>query len=75
VGFRYLARGLAQRFGLVGFVQNLPDGRVLLVADGTVPAIDRLLQAIADEMSRFIRNTQVTVLSAGNEFSEFDIRH
>ena len=36
VGFRYAVRSLARRFAVDGFVRNLSDGRVELVAEGGV---------------------------------------
>jgi acylphosphatase len=74
VGFRITAQGFARRCGLTGYVHNLPDGRVQLVAEGTPPALDRLQTLIAAEMSIFIRNTQSTELPATGEFTEFQIR-
>jgi acylphosphatase len=35
VGYRYFARGVAMRLGLTGFVRNLRDGRVEVLAIGT----------------------------------------
>ena len=34
VGFRYTTRSVASRFAVTGYVRNLPDGRVELVAEG-----------------------------------------
>jgi acylphosphatase len=42
VGFRYWALKRAQEHGIVGYVQNLPDGRVVLIAEGTEEALDAL---------------------------------
>lgn len=74
VGFRYTARGLAQRYDVYGYVENLPDGRVLLVVEGDPSKLDRLIHAIAAEMERFIRNTQTDVLPASGEFADFQVR-
>jgi acylphosphatase len=74
VGFRYTARGLAERYGLLGYVQNLPDGRVLLVAEGPTANWDRLLATLAEEMDRFIHSTDVKVRPATGEFVQFEIR-
>lgn len=74
VGFRFTAQGFATRCGVVGFVHNLPDGRVQLIAEGSPAALDRLLTMIADEMNPFVRNTQSTVSPAVGEFSDFEIR-
>lgn len=74
VGFRFTAQGFAKRCGVVGFVHNLPDGRVQLIAEGSPAALDRLLTMIADEMNPCVRNTQSTVSPAVREFSDFEIR-
>ncbi len=56
VGFRFTARQLARGFDVAGYVRNLPDGRVELVAEGDPAEIDRFLQAVRDEMDIFIRD-------------------
>ena len=63
VGFsRATCRWLARGFEVAGFVRNLSDGRVELVAEGEAVEIDRFLDAVRDEIgessetSRFIRN-------------------
>ena len=43
VGFRYTAFYQARSLGLTGWVDNLPDGRVMLEAQGEVVALRRLL--------------------------------
>ena len=42
VFFRASAREQAQRLGLTGYVRNLPDGRVEVLACGSVKALARL---------------------------------
>lgn len=42
VGFRYFVYREAQRLGLSGFVRNLGDGRVEVVASGPEPSLNRL---------------------------------
>ncbi len=54
VGFRATCRWLARGFDIVGYVRNLPDGRVELLAHGDRAEIDRYLGAISDEMGGFI---------------------
>ena len=43
VGFRQTAQRLARGLSLTGFVRNLPDGRVLLEAQGSVTDVRRLI--------------------------------
>ena len=46
VGFRYFAEERAQLEGIGGFVRNLPDGRVEVVAAGEAEAVMRFERAI-----------------------------
>ncbi len=46
VGFRMWARSRAERLGVAGYVTNLPDGRVEVVAEGPRAACTRLLEAM-----------------------------
>jgi acylphosphatase len=58
VGFRYTCRSLAQNFEVSGFVRNLPDGRVELVAEGEPQEVDRFLVAIFEEMDSYIERAE-----------------
>ena len=55
VGFRATCRWLAGGFDVAGYVRNLADGRVELLAEGDPAEIDGLLQAVQNEMGGFIR--------------------
>ncbi len=74
VGFRYTARSLAGSFDVLGYVRNLPDGRVLLVAEGASAELDRFLQQIEDRLGHYIGDTQVQRGEATGEFRRFEIR-
>ena len=39
VGFRYYTVSRARRYGLSGWVKNLPDGKVEIEAEGTRPSL------------------------------------
>jgi acylphosphatase len=73
VGFRYQTRSLANQFDVSGFVQNLDDGRVLLVVEGSKDEIDRFLGRISESMGRHIRNAISSTSPATGEFTEFRI--
>lgn len=75
VGFRYTTRDIAQRFPVVGFVKNLPDGRVRLVVEGEGAALDRLIESVRQEMERFIVDVSIERLPATGEFSHFAIHY
>jgi acylphosphatase len=75
VGFRYTVRHLAGSFHVAGFVRNLPDGRVQLVAEGQRGELTRFLAAIGDEMASYIHDTAIDIRPAAGGFQGFDIRY
>jgi acylphosphatase len=75
VGFRDTSQRLALLHVVGGYVRNLPDGRVELVAEGEQEAADGLLAAIGRRMQRYISDTQVLAEPPGETPpSEFAIR-
>jgi acylphosphatase len=75
VGFRYTVRSLARGFLVTGFVRNLSDGSVQLVAEGDAAEIVAFLDAIRHEMGQYIGNVQETIRPAAGSFPTFEIRH
>lgn len=59
VGFRATCRAIAADHNVGGHVRNLVDGRVELVVEGPAPAIQRVLDAIAQQMEGNIRAATV----------------
>jgi len=57
-----------------GYVRNLPDGRVELVAEGKPEEIRAVLSAIRTEMGRCIHDVCETPSRATGRFSSFDVR-
>ncbi len=75
VGFRYTARRIAARFAVTGYVRNLTDGRVRLVAEGSPAELNRFLAEVRDEFGPLIDDVETVTSPASGEFSRFDIRH
>ncbi len=76
VGFRYTCQSLARGYEVAGYVRNLRDGRVELLAEGDPTELDRFLAAIQVEMSNYIVDTDVQTEPAPAEpVSGFSIRH
>ncbi len=75
VGFRYTTRDIAKRFGVTGFVQNLPDGRVRLVAEGAKAEVERFIAAVAGGMADYIHGHDEETSAATGEFPNFSVRH
>jgi acylphosphatase len=68
VGFRWWTRARALELGLTGFARNLEDGRVEICAQGTIKAIERLVELIEEEPSTTYRpgHVQTCVLQRGD---------
>ena len=60
VGFRWWAMGLARELGLVGYAENLYDGRVEVCAQGPTEALGRLVRAMIEQPTRTGRPGRVT---------------
>jgi acylphosphatase len=75
VGFRYTACHIARRYGVSGFVRNLPDGRVELVAEGKRQEVLDFVADIEQDMHGYIVKSEKVLSQATNEFVSFNIRH
>ena len=76
VGFRYTAREVACGFEVTGYVRNLPDGRVELIAEGEETETKAFLEAIPESgLAGHIRAQDVSWMPATGEFNRFEIRH
>jgi acylphosphatase len=76
VGFRYTCQSLSRGFEVAGFVRNLADGRVELVAEGDRQEIENFLTVIHREMGRYIHEVDVESEPLGAApLSGFTIRH
>ena len=76
VGFRFTCQSLARRFDVAGYVRNLPDGRVEVVAEGDPTELDEFLTATQGEMSPYIRNVTTESEPPGpHPLTGFSIRH
>ena len=62
-GYRARVLTMARDFGLKGYVQNLDDGRVKVVAEGETGDLESLLAALA------IKNTIINVVDIKSEHS------
>jgi acylphosphatase len=76
VGFRYFARARAEELELTGYVRNLPDGSLRVVAEGELSA----LEAYADYLRSGpplarVRNVDIFRSPYTGSFSSFDIRY
>ena len=74
VGFRFTAEAIAQKFKVNGWVSNLRDGRVEVVAEGEEAALKDFLNRIAEEMAHYIIDTEILWEQPAGEFKNFGVR-
>ncbi len=74
VGFRYTTHQLAQRYAVTGTVENLPDGRVRLEAEGTAEELERFLGAVRAAFDGYIRGEKQETRPASGRFTGFTVR-
>jgi acylphosphatase len=76
VGFRWTVRHLAKGFDLIGWIKNLPDGRVQMQISGDAEEIKSFLEAInQSELRAHIRKQNESPLAAPVQATGFEIRH
>ena len=74
VGFRWAVREVATGFDVTGWVRNLSDGRVELVAEGERPELGAFQTAIPKAgLRRFIRSATEDWSNGTGEFRGFEI--
>jgi acylphosphatase len=76
VFFRDFVRRWAYQLKLSGYVRNLPDGDVEVVAEGEKPGLEKML-AYLKEGPEAAKVEEVTVSwgKPGGKFSEFSVRY
>jgi acylphosphatase len=75
VGFRFTVQRIAQHYTVTGFVRNLPNRQVELVAEGAPAELDRFLAAVAEAMAGYIHKTEARTGPPTGEYARFDIAH
>ncbi len=75
VGFRYTVKRLATGYEVSGWVRNLPDGRVELVASGERDEVDAFLEAIRkSELAGNISAESISTMETPQGLRGFEIR-
>jgi len=61
VGFRFTVKQLARGYDVIGWVRNLPDGRVELQCSGDVEEVEAFLEAIVEsQLKAHIRSVSAS---------------
>lgn len=64
VGFRWTARRVAGQYAIGGYVRNMADGSVELVAEGEADEVNHFLLTIQERLGEYIRRAEVTQASS-----------
>lgn len=73
VGMRYYVQMQACHLGLQGYVRNLPDGRVEVVAEGPTPALETLVQLLHRPSAGRVTQLETEWTSFSGKWQSFSI--
>ncbi len=73
VGFRYTTLNLARGFDVSGYVQNLPDGRVRVEAEGDEHEVNAFVAAIEEQMQGLLQHVERAGELRAPRFSGFTL--
>lgn len=73
VGFRFTAHRMASRYRLAGFVRNLRDGTVEMLAQGPAEDIEDCVQDIKEAMAGYVRETVIDEVPLDPKYTDFRI--
>jgi len=74
VGFRYTVLQVAKGYDVTGFVKNLTDGRVQLVAEGEGTEVDQFIAAVTERMAGYIRGVERVDSSGARQYQSFALQ-
>ncbi len=74
VGFRYKTKSVAEGYDVNGYVENLDDGRVHLVAVGEISEVREFVEKLEETMSGFIRTKDEREDFVEKPYKGFSIR-
>jgi len=73
IGFRYTVRDIASQEKVNGWVKNLDDARVEIVAEAEESILNDFLQQVNQQFSRYIKDVNTEWLPASGQFRDFQI--
>ena len=73
VGFRFTAYNMANRHQLTGFVRNLFDGTVEMLAQGRPEDIDDCIQDIKESLAGYIKEARIEEIPPDPKYTDFRI--
>ncbi len=73
MGFRFTAQDIAQGLGVSGWVRNLGNGKVEVMAEAGEATLKDFLARINLQFGRYIRDADIAWEEATGEFADFNI--
>lgn len=73
VGFRFTAHRIAKRCQLTGFVRNLTDGTVEMLAQGQPEDVDDCIRDIEESFPGYLRETKIEKVPLDTRYRNFRI--
>ncbi len=73
VGFRFTALNIANRYHLTGYVRNIPNGSVEMLAQGPAETIDGCIRDIEDSFTGYVRKTYIEPVTPDPNLTDFKI--
>lgn len=75
-GYRYLVQDMARKFNVKGYVQNMPDGTVKIVAEAPKKTIEKFVKTIRiKEPPINVERTEIKYSKPTGEFKFFAIKY
>ncbi len=75
VNFRWFTQRRASEMNLTGYVRNMADGSVEVVAEGARPAIEQLVESLrVGPSAAVVESVQVEWHTPSGEFDRFEVR-
>jgi acylphosphatase len=76
VGFRFTTVEIARNYTLAGYVQNMMDGSVKLVAEGSEEELVKFLRDLREaHIYRYVTNEDIHWQDGSGEYEAFVIRY
>lgn len=75
VGYRWFVQHIAQHYGICGYVQNLYDGSVYILAQGTESVLEQFREALrAGNRYARVDSLETNTLESAKIYHDFEIR-
>jgi len=74
VGFRYRTQSIGRLCKVFGWVRNLPDGRVEVVAVAQKSVLEEFIERLDADMAEYIRNKDLFWEDPQGNMTDFTVR-